>query len=356
LNYPAKTAVFPDADWQTASAGDCGLDSVKLEKAIRYLEQEAGRDGVKELFIVRDGYAIWQGDNVDKIHGVWSLTKSFTSTILGLLVDAQKCEITDLAQQFLPELAQYYPQVNLRHFATMTSGYRAIGDEPRGSYRHGPSQTPFLPSPQPLFPPGEAFAYWDSAMNEFAHVLTIIAGVSLDSLFYRKIAEPIGMQKSGWRWQALKAPDGLRVNGGAGNLGKGMYINAKTLARFGYLFLNQGNWNGNQLVSKKWISQATSVQVPDDLPLRGFVDHGPGTYGLNWWINGVHPSGEQNWPGAPAKMYAASGYNNNDMFVIPEWRMVIVRLGLDQEDVTLTNQVYGRFIKMVSEAILDALN
>ena len=104
FNHPAKTAVFPDTDWQTKKKKKCGLDSVKLQKAVQYLEQEAGRDGVKELFIVRDGYVIWQGDNVDKIHGVWSLTKSFTSTMLGLLVDAKNAKLLIWHTSFSPRL------------------------------------------------------------------------------------------------------------------------------------------------------------------------------------------------------------------------------------------------------------
>jgi hypothetical protein len=54
----------------------------------------------------------------------------------------------------------------------MTSGYRAVGDEPRGDYLHGPSPTPFTPGPPLFAPPGSRYAYWDSAMNQFAHVLT----------------------------------------------------------------------------------------------------------------------------------------------------------------------------------------
>ena len=65
----------------------------------------------------------------------------------------------------------------MRHFTAMTSGCRAMGDEPRDGYLHGPSQTPFAPSPEPLFAsPGSKYACWDSAMNQFANVLTSVAG------------------------------------------------------------------------------------------------------------------------------------------------------------------------------------
>ncbi|MCI0623666.1 MAG: serine hydrolase, partial [Acidobacteria bacterium] len=59
------------------------------------------------------------------------------------------------------------------------------------------------------------------------------------------------------------------------------------------------------------------------------------------------------WPGAPASTFAASGYNNNKLFVIPEWRMVVVRLGLDQTDRKITNEDLGEFLRLVGESIAD---
>jgi CubicO group peptidase (beta-lactamase class C family) len=114
-------------------------------------------------------------------------------------------------------MAEHYPDVTLRHFTTMTSGYRAVGDEPRGTYIHGPSRTPFDPSPEPLFePPGSQYAYWDSAMNMFALVLTRIAGEPLEEVFRRRIAEPIGMDAEKWDWGDAGEDNGIVVNGGSG--------------------------------------------------------------------------------------------------------------------------------------------
>jgi hypothetical protein len=78
---------------------------------------------------------------------------------------------------------------------------------------------------------------------------------------------------------------------------------------------------------------------------------GRGVYGYNWWANGTKSDGGRRWPGAPSGTYAASGYNNNDMFVIPVWNMVIVRLGLDQSDSRISDAVYSTFLGKVGEAI-----
>lgn len=351
----SHSVVFPGKSWEETTPESRGLDSVRLGAALRYLEANSGPDGVREVVIIRNGYMIWNGDNIDKVHGVWSLTKSFTSTVLGLLIDDGKCTLDTLARDYLSSMVKAYPTVTLRHFTTMTSGYYAVGDEPRSSYTHGPSPTSFLPSDTPWFtPPGSKYAYWDSAMNQFANVLTRTAGEPIEELFKRRIADPIGMNRDKWDWGDFGEVDGIVVNGGSGNGDNHVFISARELARFGHLFLNRGKWNSKQLLSASWVEAATKVQVPASLPWghpESGID-GRGVYGFNWWINGVKPDGNRKWPDAPIGTYSASGYNNNDMFVIPEWNMVIVRLGLDQaSDGAIGDAVYGTFLRKVGEAI-----
>jgi CubicO group peptidase (beta-lactamase class C family) len=155
-----QSMAFPDKEWETATPPSQGVNNAKLNVAIEYLKDHSGSDGVKELVVVRNGRLIWQGTNSDNMHGVWSCTKSFTSTVLGLLIDDGQCTLDTPAKSHLPALAETYPRVTLKHFATMTSGYRAVGDGWRKEgYTHGPSETPFQPAAEPLFtPPGSAYA------------------------------------------------------------------------------------------------------------------------------------------------------------------------------------------------------
>jgi CubicO group peptidase (beta-lactamase class C family) len=350
-------AVFPARDWQEGTPESQGLDSVRLKAAVDYLRENAGPDGVEEVVIVRNGYLVWKGSSIAKVHGVWSATKSFTSTVLGLLADDGKAAPDTRAKDMVPALATAYPDVTLRHLTTMTSGYRAMRDEPRGTYRHGPSPTPFDPCSTPLFAPGTQYAYWDSAMNEFGLVLTRIAGEPLQDLFKRRIADPIGMDPNEWKWGDFGPVNGVTVNGGSGNSNNHIFISARQIARLGLLFLNRGNWNGRQLISEKWVEMATKPQVPASIPL--WPDSGAdgrGVYGFNWWVNGLKADGRRKWPGAPIGTYAASGFNNNDTFVIPEWNMVIVRLGLDENKLPITDTVYSNFIEKVGQAITDGLD
>jgi CubicO group peptidase (beta-lactamase class C family) len=345
--------VFPSEQWIEAKPEEVGINSKTLGQAVNFLELNSGRSGTQELIIIRGGRLIHKGDNIDKVHGIWSCTKSFTSTILGLLVDDNRTQLNTLVKDIIPEMAETFPKVNLLHFTTMTSGYLAEGDTAKKGYTHGSSGTPFIPGKASLFEPGTKYAYWDAAMNQFANIMTHVAKEPLDELFKHRIADPIGMNENNWHWGNFGEIDGLSVVGGSGNHDNGIFISAKELARFGLLFLNKGNWNGNQLISSQWIEQATKVQVPPGMELGSplSIIDGIGVYGYNWWVNGVRSNGSRLWPDAPYGTYAASGYNNNKMIIIPEWDMVVVRLGLDANDVVITDAIWNEFLKIIGDSI-----
>ena len=347
-------AVFPAKDWQQASPESQGMDSARLNAAADYLRENSGPDGVDQLVIIRNGCMVWKGSDIDKVHGVWSATKSFTSTVLGLLIDDERASLDTLAKDHVPAMAAAYPTVTLRHFTTMTSGYRAMKDEPQGGYRHGPSSMPFDPCETPLFTPGSQYAYWDSAMNQFGHVLTRIAGEPMGSLFKRE-----SPNRSGWT-----RPTGIGA------------ISARSMA--------------SPSTAARATPTATSSSPPGSSPAWGICSSiaATGTGGSSSARSGwtrrrsrrclrrfrsgrtaaptaeaptastggptaLNADGQRKWPGAPAGTFAASGYNNNDMFVIPEWNMVIVRLGLDEGQRKITDAVYSSFIEQVGKAITD---
>ena len=146
--HAAETTVFPSAKWAEATPESQSVDSATLNEAAELLARTVGADGARELVVIRHGRMIWKGDNIDKRHGVWSATKSFTSTVLGLLIADGKCTLDTRVADVLPELKAHYPDVTLRHFTTMTSGYRAVGDETTGSYKHGIARRgPWLDEP-----------------------------------------------------------------------------------------------------------------------------------------------------------------------------------------------------------------
>jgi len=144
---------------------------------------------------------------------------------------------------------------------------------------------------------------------------------------------------------------GLSINNGSG----AVHINAKNFARWGWLFLNKGNWDGVQLLSKKWINEAASVQVSSTIPVADTDrkdTEGSGCYGFNWWVNCKKADGNLKLPGAPEGIFWASELNNNRCFVIPQWNMVVVRMGTDG-NIDNADEVYGTFIEMLGDALVD---
>ncbi len=339
---------FPGKSWEQTSPQSQGVDSAKLKEAVAWLEQNLPHDGVKRLVIVRNGRMIWKGDQADRRQRVWSVTKAFTSTAHGLLIDDGKCTLDTLAKDYNPKLERYYPTVTLRHLATMTSGIDGVG----GSYdcdAAGRCDANALVDPlPPFFPPGTKYQYWDEATQQYGFVLTKIAGTPLHDLLQRRILSPIGIQAIRWQLDTTK-----KVPNWTG----GIEISANDLARFGHLFLNRGRWNGRQLISAEWVDAATSVQVPASIPdaLPKSNRKGSGVYGYHWWPNGTRPDGTRLWPDAPHGTYARSGYNNNHVFVFPAWNMVIARLGLDANKSSggfrIPSATYNEFFKRVGAAI-----
>ena len=339
--------VFPDRDWLRAEPESQSLDSARLDEAMEYIRHMLGEEERtnQESMVIRNGYLLWEGAEVGDKHVVYSATKAFTSTVFGVLRDQGKCDLDDYACDYLPLLREKYSGVTMRHFLTMTSGYR-------GSKEGGP-----LTPNEPLFEPGTKYIY-NSAPAQFANALTRAAGEPLKDVFKRCIADPIGMDPGEWSWGDYGEINGILLNGGAGIGDTGMAISARQTARMGHLFLNRGRWRDEQVISEEWVAMATSVQVPVSVPPnspKGWYIFFPGIYGMLWWVNGVNCEGTTFWaeatPGTCAIQGGGGGACDNICFVIPEWDMVVVRFGNDGTPGDY--RVYNEFFKRLRAAFLE---
>lgn len=328
--------VFPGENWAKATPGSQGLDEGRFKDAVDYLHANAGGAGADEMVVVRNGYLIVEGAAAGNVHEIYSATKTFTSSVMGLLVTDGVLRVDDPAAKHLPAIDDQFPEyakMTLRHLATMTAGYDgAIG----GGWQHyqaGRKETHlqhvlvYTNPGKPLFAAGTAWRYHDPDVHMLGYILTKVSGEPLEETVRRRIAVPIGMKH--FSWSNLGRRDGMLFNNPAGTPGinqkgenqGGVYSNAIDLARYGLLYLNKGNWNGRQILDPQFVEQAGSNQVPVE-----FGSRGGGRYGLYWWTNGVRQDGTRPWPDAPAGTYAAQGAGRNLIFVVPEWNVVIVRL------------------------------
>jgi CubicO group peptidase (beta-lactamase class C family) len=334
-SHPAHV-VFPGTEWATATPESQGIEPARLWEAVEHIRQNVGENSTDEVVIVRNGYVIWAGPEAARRHLVWSCTKSFMSTCLGLLWDDGRVTPGDLASTYVPALRDLYPKLTLEQLATFTGGYAH-------------AEGKLLEPAAPLYAPGAAFHYSDQS-DLLAACLTKAGGRTLESLFRERVAGPIGIKPDELAWGTVAEIDGVTVNGGVGAPPGGVQITALAMARFGWLMCNDGVWNGKRLISSRYLSYATQPRTARDLPPfdpSAWYVHLPGNYGLNWWTNGPKPEGELQWPHAPRHTFVAQGNKNNNCFVVPEWRLVVVRLG---DDRIVPMEVYDRVFELLDPA------
>ena len=326
---------FPSGEWQMATPESMLVDSAKLQEAVEFLESRtpAQDAGASKTIIIRNGRMLWQGSQVESKELVYSMTKSFATTVLGLLIDDGVVSLDTLAKDFVPNMAELYPDVTLRHLATHTSGYMARGEAfplRRESQIHDNS----FDLVSPLFePPGSRFAYSGlSGMDQMMNVLKTASGQDLQDLFQQRVGDEIGIEANAWDW--INRTDGADVSVDGGGIG--IRISAPDAARLGHLFLNGGTWDGKQLISTQWVEEATQVQVPETIPNHpGGNVFGSGTYGYGWWIR---PSG-----------YAAVGAFNNHIQVNPSLDLVVARLGRTPQ------APFAEFINRIEQSVITAV-
>ncbi|OAV46124.1 serine hydrolase [Lewinella sp. 4G2] len=327
--------VFPGAGWAESSPEEQGVNSAALRDALAYLQNHCKGDSLTETLVIRNGYLIWAGDSIDKVHDIWSCTKSFTSTAVGLMEAEGILSLDQAVADHEPLLQEQYPDATYRHFLTMTSGYNAKGATRwPGDVSEDWSATPYLPAP-PLFAPGTEYTYWDEAMIMLGRALTAAADTSLNDYLDERVFRKIGIEKRPW-W-GEEDVDGVPINFG----GTGLRMSASEQARFGWLMLNDGVWDGERILPAGWAATATQNQVGPEVKLadtdRKSTD-GTGRYGYNWWV--INEGKD-----APVAAAFTSGLNHNVCLIIPAWNLVIVRQGVDGNPAVPKYEVYAEVLR-----------
>jgi len=337
--------VYPGKNWEEKSPENSGIDPMALNSALYYFNEHSGGLGTDEMLIIRNGYIVWKGPGIDNRHELFSCTKIFTSTILGILEKEGKVKVSDLAVKYIPELddgkdgQEAYSKIRLSDLASMTSGYQSVVTECwelhlKGEYDESYECTQKFTIPgKPESIPGTVWRYNDQGVHLLGYILTKIAGISLEEIFKDKVADKIGM--SDWDWSDYGLRDGMFFNNPAGTPNNntatamnevqcGIWATPREFARLGLLYLNRGKWKDSQLLDTSFVDKAISNQVPVSLAFKN-TDL-TGRYGYYWWTNGIRKDGTRPWPSAPVKTSTAHGGGRNFCFVIPEWDMIIVRM------------------------------
>lgn len=253
-----------------------GVSSAGVRAFVEAADQQV--DTMHSFMLVRHGHVIaegwWAPESADKPHILWSLSKSFTSTAVGLAVSEGKLRIDDKVLSFFPEDAPADPSDNLkamrvRDLLTMSTGHAA---EPWASGDEVWTKR-FLAQPVP-HRPGSTFLYNTPATYMQSAIVQKVTGQTVLDFLTPRLFEPLGIDKPTWD----QSPQGISLGG------YGLYLRTEDIAKFGQLYLQKGQWNGKQIIPAEWIAQATSKQVDNDkAPSGGNPDWRQG-YGFQFWM------------------------------------------------------------------------
>jgi CubicO group peptidase (beta-lactamase class C family) len=259
------------------------------------------------MMVVRHGRVVaegwWHPYAAQHPHMMFSISKSFTSTAVGLALAEGRLTLDDLVVDLLPddlpgEISPHLAALRVRHLLTMTTGHAAdtvsLAEE-----SHGENWARAILA-QPLdFAPGTHYLYNSGASYLLSAILQRLTGLRLLDYLTPRLFAPLGIVDATWE----SCPRGIDAGGW------GLSITTEDLATFGQFLLQRGEWNGTQLVPATWVDEATSAHADNSR-----ADHsldGRQGYGYQFWRN--RPTG-----------YRADGAFGQFCLVLPEQDAVVV--------------------------------
>ncbi|GAA3487141.1 serine hydrolase domain-containing protein [Streptomyces cremeus] len=278
--------------------------------------------------VLRHGTAIARWGDPTRVEMAYSATKSVLSLTAGIAYDDGFLRLDEPVHRSLavhrsvalPPFADAHGRaITWRHLLDQTSQWEG---ELWGKPTSVDAQSTREGTESPGGPPGEGWAYNDVRVNLAALALTVLLGRPLPEALRERVMDPIGATGT-WSWHgyanSFAEVDGVRipvVSGGA-HWGGGLWISALDLARIGQLVLRQGSWEGERILSRRWMEELWT-------PCRAKPN-----YGLSWWLN----DDRSVWPAAPATGRCARGNGGAHLLWVDPARDLVVssRWGADPE-------------------------
>jgi CubicO group peptidase (beta-lactamase class C family) len=253
-----------------------GVSSAQL---LEFIEAADQVDAMNSVMLVRHGHVVmegwWAPYGPKTPHILYSLSKSFTSTAVGLAVAEGKLSVYDEVLKFFPEDAPEKPSDNLKAMRVkdllrMVTGHR---NEPKmfsnDSDDHRPWTRKFLDHPVE-FKPGTHFVYNSAATYMQSAIVQKVTGQKVVDYLGPKLFEPLGIEQPEW----VESPEGVSAGG------YGLSVRTEDIAKFGQLYLQKGEWEGQQLIPADWVAAATSLQTSNGSSPKSDWDQG---YGYQFW-------------------------------------------------------------------------
>jgi hypothetical protein len=280
------------------------------------------------FLIIKDDRLIYEnylnGYGRDSINTSFSVAKSFVSALVGIAIDEGLIDsVDDPITRYIPELEDRdirYSAITIKDLLSMASGLRYVEEE-----------TPFSDDTKTYYDPNLRAVALSAVIEEepgktfhYNNYNYLLLGVILERATGMPVAKY--MEEKLWKPLGMEAPASWSLDSEASGFEKmesGINARAIDFAKFGRLYLNNGsNWNGQQIISEKWIKTSTSANTTSDPSIE---------YQYGWWI---YPSQEGI---VDSRHFSARGNFGQFIYINPEERLIIVRHGYDSGDVNWIN-------------------
>ena len=343
-----QTIYFPErhGTWQEQAASSFNIDSKGLTEVINFAKENE-YSGSKDLriailkgfarepfheilgptkkrggpagLIIKNGYIIGKWGDTKRVDMTFSVTKSFLSTVTGLAVDEGLINTeTDLITTYVWDGTfdgAHNSKITWQHLLQQNSdwsgelwGCMDWADRPpkEGGIDDWKNRI--------LKKPGTFMEYNDVRVNVLSYALLNVWRKPLPQVLKDDIMDKIDASTT-WRWfgydNAWTTIDGIRMKSvtGGGHSGGGLFISAEDMARFGLLFLNNGKWKEERIISSEWIEKTIT-------PSNTNVN-----YGYMWWLN---KQGQRHWEDVPEDIFYAAGFGGNYIVIDKKHNLVVV--------------------------------
>lgn len=307
-----------------------GIDAVGILDLLDALERAPGVE-THSLMLLRHGHVVaegwWAPYSPDRPHLLYSLSKSFTSTALGLAVAEGLVSLDDTVLSHFPDLDAEVTdprarRIRVRHVAAMASGHLSDTIDAARAIDPDDLVRGFLMIP-PDREPGSVFAYNQPCTFSVAAIIQKAAGMPLTEYLRPRLLDPLGIGEVGW----LTDPRGLELGF------SGLHATTDAVAGLGQLYLQRGRWEGEQLLPQAWVDEATRAHVEN--PDEPNPDWRQG-YGFQFWM--------------ARHGYRGDGAYGQFCVVLPEADVVLAMTGQSEDMQAVLDAVWEHLLAAIDRA------
>jgi CubicO group peptidase (beta-lactamase class C family) len=315
----AETQPRPTEEWPRSSPQQQGIDATRIKQLVTTIRENREIRNIHSLLIVRNGRLVLEeyfGEHdADELHELQSVSKSFTSALVGIAIGKGKIKgVDEKVLSFFPDMKSIdnlddrKRQMTLEDLLTMRSGtdYHESGsDSPHHQLnRKSRGWTEFILDRPMISEPGTEFRYDSGAVILTSAILHARYGVHADGFAAKQLFTPLGIKRYEWYKNAEGHP----------HTGGGLHLRSQDMAKFGLLYLRDGRWYGKQVVPAEWVAVSLSRHVEFERSSSGTIG-----YGYWWWVLPPDPEGK-----GKQNIYGAFGFKGQYIFLVPEHDMVVV--------------------------------